>query len=363
MSRSSISEAIRIRPQQLACSMQADPTPTIIRRSRFMPLLRKRLFTIGVRHRAGARYCSGLVAALLIAILVGGIAAVIAQEVSIKILVNDEPISDYDIDQRERFLAITTQQQPSPALKKQAADMLIDERLQIQEGRKVSVTVSEEDVTPIITDMAQKNNLNVEGLATALGKGGVNIKTLKDRIRAQLVWRETVKKKFRRDIQIAEVDVDQAMEAPGTADGGAPAAAEPTLQLRQIKYALPTGADQRVIAGQLAAAEAMRARFKSCADLANGVQGANVNTLQDYKTASLAQPARLLVTNAKVGQMTPPTITQAAIELYAVCGKNSPAGDSTARDKAQNKLMNQEMGLRAERLLRDVRAEAFIEYR
>ena len=39
-----------------------------------------------------------------------------AQEVSIKVLVNDDPISDYDIDQRERFLAITTQQQPSPAL-------------------------------------------------------------------------------------------------------------------------------------------------------------------------------------------------------------------------------------------------------
>ena len=337
-----------------------------------MPLPRERLFAIAsVQRRAGARYCSGLAAALLIAILVGGIAAVIAQEVSIKILVNDEPISDYDIDQRERFLAITTQQQPSPALKKQAADMLIDERLQFQEGRKVSITPVEEDVTAILTDMAQKNNLNVEGLATALGKAGVNIKTLKDRIRAQLVWQATVQKKFRRDIQIADADVDEALEAGAAGGGGAaaeggaaPAAvAEPTLQLRQIKYALPTGADQRVIAGQLAAAESMRARFKSCADLANGVQGANVTSLQDYKTASLAQPARLLVTNAKVGQMTPPTITQAAVELYAVCGKRSAAGDSTAREQAQRQLMSQEMGLRAERLLRDVRAEAFIEYR
>jgi peptidyl-prolyl cis-trans isomerase SurA len=336
-----------------------------------MLLLRERLLTItSAQCCAAARYCSELMAALLIAILVGSIATVIAQEVSIKILVNDEPISDYDIDQRERFLAITTQQQPSPALKKQAADMLIDERLQIQEGRKASVTPSEEDVTAILTDMAQKNNLNVEGLATALGKAGVNIKTLKDRIRAQLVWQTTVQKKFRRDIQIAEVDVDEAMAAAGAAgggaaaEGGAPAAAAgPTLQLRQIKYALPAGADQRIIAGQLAAAEAMRARFKSCTDLANGVQGANVNTLQDYKTASLAQPARLLVTNAKVGQMTPPTITQAAIELYAVCGKHAAPGDSTAREQAQRQLMSQEMGLRAERLLRDVRAEAFIEYR
>src|SRR5262245_28929180 len=244
MSRSSISEAIRIRPQQLACSTQADLTPTIIRRSRFMHLLRECFFSIAFeRYGPGARYRSGSVAMLLIAFLIGGVAAVIAQEVSIKILVNDEPISDYDIDQRERFLAITTQQQPSSALKKQAADMLIDERLQIQEGRKASITPPEEDVTAILTDMAQKNNLNVEGLATALGKAGVNIKTLKDRIRAQLVWQTTVQKKFRRDIQIAEVDVDDAMAAAGAAGGGAAAeggapttAAEPTLQLRQIKY-------------------------------------------------------------------------------------------------------------------------------
>src|SRR5262245_54239934 len=125
--------------------MPPGPTATTSR-SKFMPLLRERFLAIAsAQCRAGARYCSGLVAALLIAILVG-IAAVIAQEVSIKILVNDEPISDYDIDQRERFLAITTQQQPSPTLKKQAAEMLIDERLQIQEGRKDSITPSDEDV-------------------------------------------------------------------------------------------------------------------------------------------------------------------------------------------------------------------------
>src|SRR5262245_63799259 len=221
----------RTRPQDPVCLMHVDPTPTT-RRSRFMLmlLLRERLLAIASPQCcAAARYCSGLVAALLIAILVGGTAAVIAQEVSIKILVNDEPISDYDIDQRERFLAITTQQQPSPALKKQAADMLIDERLQFQEGRKASISPAEEDVTAILTDMAQKNNLNVQGLTEALAKAGVNIKTLKDRIRAQIVWQQAVQKKFRRDIQIADADVDEALAAEaksGQAEGrAAPAAA------------------------------------------------------------------------------------------------------------------------------------------
>ena len=133
--------------------------------------------------------------------------------------------------------------------------------------------------------------------------------------------------------------------------------------LHNVRVLRRRGKSIRTIAAELAAAESMRARFQSCAQLAKGVDGASVNTLQDHKTASLAQPARLLVMNAKVGQMTPPTITQAAVELYAVCGKRSASGNSTAREQAQRQLMSQEMGLRAERRLRDVRAEAFIEYR
>ena len=69
------------------------------------------------------------------------------------------------------------------------------------------------------------------------------------------------------------------------------------------------------------------------------------------------------MTNAKVGQMTPPTIAQAAVELYAVCGKRSARATTRLASRRSAKLMSQEMGLRAERLLRDIRQEAFIEYR
>jgi len=310
----------------------------------------------------GMRGGTGRICTLLFVLtLIGGATWGVAQEVSIKVLVNDAPISDYDIDQRERFLAITTQQQPSPALKKQATDMLIDELLQIQAGKKEGVTPDEEDVKTILADMAQKNNLDVEGLTNALGRAGVNIKTLKDRIRAQLVWQETVRRKFRRDVNIVDADVTAALSESGEpTDGGH---AEPTLHLRQIKYELPAGADQRTIAAKLAAAEGLRARFASCADLAKGVSGASVKTLQDQKPASLAQPARLLVMNAKVGQITPPTVSTAAVELYAVCSKRSYRDDDKVRAETELKLINQEMALRAERLLRDLRGEAFIEYR
>ncbi len=302
---------------------------------------------------------------MLAVILVGGVRLAAAQEVSIKVLVNDDPISDYDIDQRERFLAITTQQQPSPELKKQATDLLIDERLQMQQARKLGVTPDDDDMMRILEDMAKKNNLSVDGLSAALGKAGVTIKTLKDRIRAQLAWQGVVRAKFRHDVQVGDVEVDKALSEAG-ASAGAEGAVAPSLQLRQVSFEFPAGADQRTIASRLAAAEALRARFDNCAnvsDLAKGVTGASVKLLADQQPASLAQPARLLVMSAKVGQMTPPTLTQSAVEVYAVCGKRSVRGDDKVREDTQRKLMNQEMMIRAERLLRDLRTDAFVEYR
>lgn len=283
-----------------------------------------------------------------------------SQEVAIKVLVNDDPISDYDIAQRERFLAITTQTQPSPELRKKATDLLIDERLQIQAGRSLGAMADEADVNKILGDMASKNNLDVNGLTTALGRAGVNIKTLKDRIRAQLVWQDVVRRKFSREVNVGDIDVDRALQESGDAE------AESSTQVRQIRVALPSGADQRTVAASLAAAEAARARFSSCAsvpELAKSLSGATVRNLQIAQTTTLPQPARLLVQNAKVGQMTPPTLSRSAVELYAICGGQSATSNVEVREQTQRKLMNEEMMIRAERLLRDLRQDAFIEYR
>ncbi len=192
---------------------------------------------------------------------------------------------------------------------------------------------------------------------------GVNIKTLRDRVRAQVAWQEVVRRKFRRDVVIGDADVDKALS-------GGPACGEAeektTLQLRQVKYQIPSNADQSTIAKQLAEMETVRAKLQSCgkvSTLTQGMKGLTVNTLQDQLASSLSQPSRLLVMNAKVGQMTPPTLSGSAIESYAVCGKRAVKGDPEKRQETENKLMEQELGIRAEGLLRDMRQEAFIEYR
>lgn len=303
---------------------------------------------------------------LVVVVALGTAAAVLfapwgySQEVAIKVLVNDDPISDYDITQRERFLSLTTKAKPSPELKKKSTDMLIDERLQLQEGRKLGATPDPEDVNRVLGDMASKNNLDVNGLSSALASAGVNVKTLRDRIGAQLVWQNVVRQKFRREVQVGDIDVDRALEESADAE------AQSSVRVQQVRLALPSGADPRAVAAKLAEAESLRARFGGCANitnLANGIAGASVKSLQEQQATALPQPARLLVKNAKVGQMTPPTISRAAIELYAICGDRAITSDTSVRETTQRKLMNQEMLIRAEGLLRDLRQDAFIEYR
>jgi peptidyl-prolyl cis-trans isomerase SurA len=311
--------------------------------------------------------CTCIAVSALLAVLAGLVGLpCLAQEQneqSIVVLVNDDPITAYDIEQRERFLAVTTQEQPSPALKKKATDMLIEERLEIQQGRKLGITPDEDSVNKVLGGMAQNNNMSPDQLATALGQMGVNIKTLKDRIRSQVVWQDVVRKKFRHDVSIGDADVDKALTDAGESDKPKE---ETTLELRQVKYEIPTDADQGVIAKQLAAIEAIRAKVQTCSNLSTltrDIKGFKVKALEDQLPDSLGQPTRTLVMNAKIGQMTPPTLSGSAIEAYAVCGKHEIKGDPEKRQQAQRKLMEQEFGIRAEGLLRDMRQDAFIEYR
>jgi peptidyl-prolyl cis-trans isomerase SurA len=324
-----------------------------------------RPWTVAAGARA-RRWCMPLLLAVLafLAALAGPACPVRAQtEQSIVVLVNDDPISGYDVEQRERFLAVTTHEEPSAELKKKATDMLIEERLQLQQGKKLGVTADEGEVTTIFTGMAQKNNMSPEALTGALEQMGVTTKTLKDRIRAQIAWQGVVRQKFRRDVQIGDADVDKAL---GDLGGAGKTPEETALQLRQVKFEIPNNADQAAIAKQLAAIEAVRSKLQSCANfgtLTKGMQGMTVKSLPDQMPNSLSQPARLLVMNAKVGEMTPPTLSGSAIEAYAVCGKHAIKGDPQKREETEHKLLDEEMGIRAEGLLRDMRQDAFIEYR
>jgi peptidyl-prolyl cis-trans isomerase SurA len=138
------------------------------------------------------------------------------------------------------------------------------------------------------------------------------------------------------------------------------------LQVAKITMPLPHGIDQATIARRFADAEALQRAFTGCksmAELAKRAVDAKFDDAKYIKPSSIGEPTRSLLLSAKDGDVLPPATTAVGIELYAVCGRRALRADDKQREKAQNELAQQEFEVLAKRHLRDLLQDAHIEYR
>ena len=138
------------------------------------------------------------------------------------------------------------------------------------------------------------------------------------------------------------------------------------LQITKITLPLPTGVDQATIARRFVDAEALRRTYAGCksmAELAKKAVDARFDDAKYIKPSSVKEPTRSLLLSAKDGDVLPPATAAGGIELYAVCGRRALKADDKQREKAQNELAQQEFEILAKRHLRDLMQDAHIEYR
>lgn len=346
-----------------------------------------------------------------LAAILGSTTTAMAGGQSIYALVNDEPISAYDVQQRVNFLmmgsnAITKRMRSAmrapdiqerfrkfaikhrpktqaevkalqrkfvaqirrnveggvrPKVRSQAVRELINERLKLQEAKRLSIVVGQKDVDQYLTGLAKRNKQTVQQFKQTLTKRGVNIATLKQRLKSQLAWRNVIRRRYGRQISIGNKDIDRIM-AGSTGEGGD----EVELQLHRITLPLSGKIDQAIMAARFADADSLRRRFKSCkntAALAKSIKGAKFQNLGRKRIDSLPVDARPILHAAKPGQMTPPVFTTSGVYLYAVCERRTVTGNSKQRVAARQKLEQEQFASFAKRLLRDLCNDAFIEFR
>ncbi len=339
---------------------------------------------------------------------------------AIAVLVNDEPISAYDIDQRlrlvllnapeaqralrsklksestkNRFRKLLQERRPTsreevevikagfvkslrrevinsikPKLRKQVLETLIDEKLMLQEAKKLNLVVSDDDVTKQITGMAQRSKdrqtgkpLSTKQFLGQLRQLGVSPEAFKARLRARIALQRIVMRKYGRHISIGQQQVDRLLDN-GNTDTAA-GKKETEFQLQKIRLSVPSGANQKVIGQRLAEADRLRGKFSSCKKtkaLLKDLKGASVQSLGKRTPAQIPQPARAMLVNAKAGDMTPPNVIGSAIELYAVCNRKQVA-DTKKREKVKAQLRQQEYDIMRRRYMRDLRQDAFLDYR
>jgi peptidyl-prolyl cis-trans isomerase SurA len=249
-----------------------------------------------------------------------------------------------------------------PQFRKQAREELIEEHIKVQEAKRLGVDVGEEEAKRVLKEIAARNKMSEEQFADQIKNQGVDITTMSDKFRAQGAWREVVRRRFSMQIAITQGEVERKISATATESGED--AIE--LQVTKITLPLPTGVDQATIARRFADAEALRRTYAGCksmAELAKKAVDARFDDAKYIKPSSVKEPTRSLLLTAKDGDVLPPATAAGGIELYAVCGRRALRADDKQREKAQNELAQQEFEILAKRHLRDLMQDAHIEYR
>ena len=245
-----------------------------------------------------------------------------------------------------------------PGVKKAALEELIDEKIKLQEAKRVGAVAGDDEIDRIIEGIAQRNKMTKEQLGQQLGG---SIEPMRYRVRSTLAWQEVIRRKFGRDISIATRDVDKYV---ASAQAGGDDGVE--LQLQRIRLAIPAKIDAQGVAQRVSEAEAIRAKFQGCKSskqLASGVKGAQFEDLGKRPASAIPEPTRSMLLNAKDDEMVPPSVEGDGVNLFAVCGRTVVKAEEQKRTAAEGELKQKELDILAKRHLKDLRQDAHIEYR
>jgi len=274
--------------------------------------------------------------------------------------VNDEPISQFDVDQRAKFYSLTGGSKISTKeLKSRAIKELVEEALMSQEIRRMAISVPNSAVIDAINNRLKANKRDHKWFKGFLRSRGVRITTLENQIRSQLGWRQVIQRTYSGLVDIGENEITRAIKEIDRKDKQS----DPVFSLKRITLKLPKNAGDAEIGRRMEEAAKIRRSFRDCrtSELVTGrFRDINTSNAPRTRVKDMKEPTRSLVQQAKANDMIPPTITDTGIVLIAVCERKDDGGQ---RDQVQQQLVSQEFGMLADRHLRDLKQDAIVEYR
>jgi len=131
---------------------------------------------------------------------------------AIAVIVNDEVISRYDVNQRVKLILVTSgipaTEENIKRIEEQAIKALINEKIQIQEAIKLEVPDSPDEISMMLDNIARGNQTTAEGILESITSQGVNSETLFNQIKSELLWNKIVRGRFGSYINISDEEVN-----------------------------------------------------------------------------------------------------------------------------------------------------------
>jgi peptidyl-prolyl cis-trans isomerase SurA len=130
-------------------------------------------------------------------------------------VVNDNVISTTDIENRMKIAFLSAGLPDTPEVRQklipQILRSLIEEQLQMQEAKRLDITVPKEDINAAMEHIASDNHIPMD-MRTFVSSHGISPSSLENQIRAGLSWTRVVQRELRPLIEIGDDEVQSAMD-------------------------------------------------------------------------------------------------------------------------------------------------------
>lgn len=245
--------------------------------------------------------------------------------------VNDDAITDYDLEGRIRLIAASSNTPITTENRQRLAQIalreLIDERIKLQEAKRLGINASDKEVGAAIQTIERNNKMPPGGLLQELTQNNVPVEALINQVKATLAWRKVLRRRVLPQVRVATNEVDDALSRIRDAGGGFVA------RVSEIVLPAATPEDQQA-AEQRAAAILEQlssgAKFENLASQYSRAPTAAVGgDMGEVQSGQLAPTLDAALTALQPGEVSQPILSDNAIHILKLRSRQGvETGDS-----------------------------------
>ena len=278
-------------------------------------------------------------------------------------VVNDDVITTQDLLDR-LDLAVVTSGLPHDAATRQrlAPQVLrgyIDEKLQLQEAKRLGMEASENDIDQALDTIAARNKTDRANLLRYLQANHINPATLREQLRAQIAWIKVIGREVRPKVTVSQEQIDFTLQRAASDDV--------ELQLSEIQLPVYDRAQETAVltqARELTGGLRNGGNFSALAtQVSSAASAARGGDLGWVKLSALPADLRGPVGALLPGQISDPILTANAVQILQVRDRRKVQPAPVDRDQVRLSLEQAQLERQAARYLRDLRRDAFIDIR
>jgi len=280
-------------------------------------------------------------------------------------VVNDDIISVLDLAMRLQLAIIAAGVEDTQDLRRrltpQVLNSLIDERLQLQEAKRLDIQVTDLQVAAALEQIAGQNNMTEGQFLTMLRNRGVIPTTLIDQIRAQIAWQGIIQRRVRPNVVIPPEEIEEVVSRLSARRGA--------IERRVAEIFVPVESTAKEAEAQADAVrlfEELR-RGANFAGLARqfsqsgtAILGGDLGWVRD---GELEEELNTVLAQMGPGEVSVPIRTLSGFHILFLREMRKNEGQEVDRGRIAESLTNQRVDQLAQRSLQELRRTANVDVR